>query len=305
MGLQKESASMRYFMKKECEVLFHYTSLDTFVNIIKTKKLRLYDVTKSNDPLEGTYMIQALEEAYQRLYHEEKINKNEYMLAHRAFFHFQKDLIYQGRSKDFYGAASFCIPKHELLMLRSYADNGRGVAMGVPIKALKRLADANPQFTFRKIEYLSSKEINHRAIGFWLEKIKLRDIRVSCINEASLQPIVSKLKEYYHQSYFLKDKVNEDEEEYRLLFHYEDLFDLCLPGIGRNVPENIDFISTNGDLKAYCDIFVGDRDKAPLYFSNVIIGPQCEATASEVQTFLCRYGFKGCNVDKNSWIQMR
>lgn len=292
-------------MKRNWEVLYHYTSLDTFMNIIKTKKFRLYDVTKSNDPLEGTYMLQALENTYQSLYREEKISKDECTLAHRAFFYFKEELMSQGRFKDFCGAASFCVPAHELLMLRSYAGNGKGVALGVPRKTLETLSKNNQQLTFKEMEYLSAREVDYRATDFWLEKIKFWKTKVSDIDEESLRPLINEIKKYYYQSYFLKDKVNEDEEEYRLLFCCEDLFELCLPGIGKAVSQDIDFISSNGDLKAYYEIPIGDRDQAQFYFSDVVIGPQCGATISEVQTFLCRYGIKGCNVSKNSWVQMR
>ena len=145
------------------EVLYHYTTLDTFANIIKSKKFRLCDITKSNDPLEGVYMIQALENAYHKLYHDNKISKEEHLMINRAFFRFSEMIASQGRNRDFYGAASFCIPSHELLMLRSYANNGKGVALGVPILTLETLAKNDPHLEFKKIEYLSDKEIDEKA----------------------------------------------------------------------------------------------------------------------------------------------
>lgn len=292
-------------MDQTLGLLFHYTSLDAFINIIKSKKFRLCDVTKSNDPLEGTYMIQALEESYRRLYRDEEINKNEWFLAHRAFIQFQENVIKQGRNKDFYGAASFCVPAHELMMLRSYADNGKGVALGVPITVLKTLAENNSQLEFGKMEYLSKEEINQRAKDFWIKNIKQYSKEISEINEETLIPFVNEIEKYYHQSFFYKDEVNKDEQEYRLLFHCEDLFQICLPCIGKEVPQEIDFISYDGNLKAYYEIPVGDKGETEFYFSDVIIGPQCKATITEIQTFLCRYGINGCSVLKNSWVQMR
>lgn len=292
-------------MERTWEVLYHYTSLDSFVNIIKSKKFRLYDVTKSNDPLEGSYMIHALEKAYQKLHDKEKINDEEYALARQTFFFFKEELISQGRFNDFCGAASFCVPEHELMMLRSYGNNGKGIALGVPIKALEMLANNNQQLIFKKVEYLSEQEIIDRAAGFWLRKIRFWQEKIPIIDEKTVAPFVRELNEYYYMSYFVKDKVNKDEEEYRLLYLSKDLFEIRLPGLGKTPHQDIDFISVGDDLKAYYEIPVGNSDKDLFYFSDVISGPNCKATDREIQTFLYCHGFQECSVCKNSWVKMR
>lgn len=286
-------------MERIWEVLYHYTSLDSFVNIIKSRKFRLYDVTKSNDPLEGKYMLQSLEDAYYRLYKNDELKKDEWYLAHRAFLSFKEEEMAYGRMKDFYGVASFCVPTHELMMLRSYADNGRGVALGVPVTVLETLAENNPQLEFRKVEYLSKKEINQRADEFWRTNLK----RFKKFNKETLALFIDEIKKFYYQSYFIKDATNEDEQEYRLLYHCEDLFKIRL--FENAISSDIDFISSKGDLKAFYEILVGDRDKAPFYFNEIIIGPQSKVTDSELQTLLYRYGIYGCSIQTNSWVKMR
>lgn len=289
----------------EWEVLYHYTSLDAFVNIIKGKEFRLFDITKSNDPLEGTYMIQALEESYIRLYRSDKITKAEYMLAHRAFFQFKEEAYNRNRLKDFYAAASFCIPHHELTMLRSYADNGKGVALGVPIKILEGLATKLSGVQFKKVTYLSPREIAEFADSFWLENIGKYKKIIQEINEETLVPFVETIKECYKSGYFFKHDVNKDEEEYRLLYHYDNLFYSYLPGLGEDVPNEIDFISGNGILKAYYKISVGTEKDGLFYFSDILSGPLCGASSNELRAFLRRYGIDHCNVSEISWVQMR
>lgn len=289
----------------KCEVLYHYTTLDTFANIIKSKKFRLCDITKSNDPLEGVYMIQALEDAYHKLYNDNKISKEEHLMINRAFFRFSEMIASQGRNRDFYGAASFCIPSHELLMLRSYANNGKGVALGVPILTLETLAKNDPHLEFKKIEYLSDKEIDEKASGFWMTKVSTWKKQYSNLDDKILSKFVKEIEEFYRENYFIKNKVNEDEQEYRLLYKCNDLFEICLPGVDRYVPENIDFIQSDNDLKAYYEITVGDGDDAPFHFCNIVIGPKCNATEEEISVFLRRNGIKDVSVFKNSWTQMR
>ena len=287
-------------------LLYHYTSLDAFVNIIKSKKFRLCDITKSNDPLEGTYIPQALEESCLKLYREERLNRDEYMLAHRAILKFNDDITVYDRAQDFYGAASFCLPEHELLMLRSYADNGKGVALGVTLKTLEKTATSYPCLSFKKIEYLHQTEVNKRTDDFLLENVMYFKDKILEISDESLSPFVKRIQEYYHEGYFLKDKINEDEAEYRLLLHCNDIFKIRI-GLREEIPQEIDFFSSNGQLKAYYEIDVGDRwhDTYPFYFNCVVIGPQCKASITEVQAFLLRHGILGCSVIKNSWAQMR
>lgn len=288
----------------EWEVLYHYTSLDAFVNIIKSKEFRLFDVTKSNDPLEGTYMIQALEESYVKLYRAERISKDEYMLAHRAFFQFKEDAYSSNRLKDFYAAASFCIPNHELTMLRSYADNGKGVALGVPVKILEGLANKLSGVQFKKVEYLSPKGIAEYADKFWIHNInKYRHI--TNINEKTLAPFVKEIRECYKAGYFFKHDVNKDEEEYRLLYHFDDLFYPYIPRLGAVVPKEIDFASGKGILKAYYKIPVGTQEKDLFYFSDILSGPLCGTSSNELYAFLRKYGIETCSVREISWVQMR
>lgn len=291
----------------ECGVLYHYTSLDAFVNIIKGKEFRLFDVTKSNDPLEGTYMIQALEESYHRLYRSEKIDENGYLLAHRALFQFKEKMYAHGRPKDFYATASFCVPNHDLLMLRSYADNGKGVAMGFPISMLENLPLILPNVQFDRVKYCNKSCVAEIADHFWLSGVKRYQYISSEneINEESLSPFVAEIQKYYQNGYFVKDVANKDEDEYRLLYRYDDLFSLHIPGIIDEVPQEIDFFSKNGDVKAYYKIPLGNSQEDSFYFSDIVGCPLCGASIGELQALLCRYGFFNCSVNKNSWVKMR
>lgn len=289
----------------EEQVLYHYTSFDAFVNIIKEKKFRLFDITKSNDPLEGVYLMQELEKSYIRLYQNDELTKDEYMLAHKAFFYFKENMFSEGRPVDFYAAASFCIPEHELLMLRSYADNGKGVAMGVPISTLKNLSSRLDKVEFKKIEYLSAEEIKAQSDSFWKDNIKRFKSLLKYEDEEKLAPFIEKIKEYYQSGYFIKDEINKDENEYRILYYYDNLFERCPPGLGCEVPQEIEFSNGSDGIKVYYKIPVGTDQNDLFYFSDIIGGPLCGVTINEMNTFLRRYGFFKCNINKNSWVKMR
>lgn len=288
----------------EPSVLYHYTSLNAFFSIVDKKEFRLYDITKSNDPLEGVYSIQVLEDAYDSLYHDGQFDRDEYLLAHRAFLQFKYTYFDYERTRDLYAAASFCKPNHELSMLRVYADNGCGLALGFRVKELERLAKSNPNLTFKQVEYISSKQFKKRAEQFWIEKIKHFKSLIIDVNEDTLLPLVDTIAEWYCQGFFIKDEANKDEEEYRLLYRLDNLFRFSLLN-NETVPKEIDFEAKNGDLKAYYKIMIGEKVDSLLCFKDIILGPSCDATICDIQAFLRKHGIKHCCAQKNSWIKMR
>ena len=61
MGFQKASVTIGE-SAMENKLLYHYTSLKSFCEIIRNRQFRLFDITKSNDPLEGIFLIDAIKE---------------------------------------------------------------------------------------------------------------------------------------------------------------------------------------------------------------------------------------------------
>lgn len=289
----------------EWKVLYHYTSLDAFVNIVKSREFRLFDITKSNDPLEGKYILEALKGTCSMfIFSENGLTENQYRVARHALFKFEQEVYNHNKLKDFYAAASFCVPHHELMMLRSYADNGRGVALGVAVTTLENLAKKISNLDFKKVEYLSSADIEEMAIDFWHSTFSALDINKICDDEAVLS-IVESIRKEHEKGFFIKSKPNEDEEEYRLLYHYKDLFELHLPTIPINVPEEVNFFSIRDDIKAYYRIPVGNDEKDLLHFDYIFLGPLCKATVSEMQVFLQKNGISVNGISDISNIHMR
>ena len=69
--------------------------------------------------------------------------------------------------------------------------------------------------------------------------------------------------------------------------------------------KEIDFSPSDSDLNAYYTIPIGDVKKAPFYFSDIVIGPQCRASEGEIQAFLRQHDLMACSIIKNSWTHMR
>lgn len=290
----------------EWKVLYHYTSLDALANIAKTKEFRLFDITKSNDPLEGKYLLEAMKDTCNRFgFDGNGFTENQYRVARRALFEFEQEIYNRNRLKDFYAAASFCVPSHELMMLRSYADNGRGVIIGVATEKLENLAKKISNMEFEKVEYLSGADIKKKAIEFWSNTFSNLNDDISITDNEAITSIVESIKKEHEKSFFVKSKPNEDEEEYRLLYHYKNLFAPHIPTIPIDVPEEVDFISTRDDIKAYYRIPVGNDETDLLHFDYIFLGPLCKATVSEMQVFLQKNGISVNGISDISNIQMR
>lgn len=295
----------------EWQVLYHYTTVETFYKIVQSGEFRLFDITKSNDPLEGIFAINMLEKAYDELYRNKKLTKSKYKLAHRAFFLFNEDVFGFGRLKELIMSASFCIPEHELYLWRCYGDNGKGVAIGVDVDMLKQIADETDGMTFQKIEYLSDSAMLERAEQFWVECLAVytddesEDIIYCDYEDKRLLSIIEKIKSFYLAGYFIKNIANQDENEYRLIYTAGDLTEYCIPAIGPAVCEGIDFISTQDDLKAYYAIQARKTAERNQFISNVALGPLCNIKGIEANIFLKRHNLEDCSVYHGSTISMR
>lgn len=287
-------------------MLYHYTSLEAFANIIKTKEFRLFDITKSNDPLEGEYMLRALKKTCNFFsFSDSGLSEDQYRLARRALFDFEQEIYGRSRFKDFFASASFCIPHHQLMMLRSYADNGRGVSVGVAWATLENLAEKIPNIEFKRVQYLSETDMKNRAMNFWGATVPNLKIGKNDIDNEDLIPIIEAIKKEFEEGLFIKSKPNEDEEEYRLLYHCKDLFALHLPKVPVDIPVEVDFAILRDDIKAYYKIPLGTEEKDLFHFQNIVLGPLCKATPDEMQVFLQKNGIFMNSISENSDIYMR
>ena len=67
------------------EVLYHFTSLEGLDRIIKQKQMALYDITKSNDPSEGRFVLETLLDTNRRLAFNEELTEEQYYRMRGAF----------------------------------------------------------------------------------------------------------------------------------------------------------------------------------------------------------------------------
>lgn len=123
------------------KVLYHYCSLSAFTSITSSKEIRLTDLLKSNDYLEGTWLFDTIDASLYLL----NIKFQEYLAPdwpvalqseesrNKLFSEFRQYVnAARKKQRDNYAFYGFCLSEEEDLLSqwRGYADDGQGVAIG-------------------------------------------------------------------------------------------------------------------------------------------------------------------------------
>lgn len=186
-----------YLSSKKCEddetlSLCKYMSLDTFLCIVRSKKIRLNSIVSMNDSSEsfflGDYLCDAYDDVRRKNTDFEFYQTYPNTLRYRKLIERKNELI-----------MSLTDRKDDALMWRLYGDNGRGVCLffDVPSKIVK------------PIIYISEKD----------EKLRSLTDVVSKWHEENIHVIFSKMEEYM---FVTKSDQFEYEYEYRILEKCKD-----------------------------------------------------------------------------------
>ena len=247
--------------RKRDTILWHYCSVEAFINIIKTQKLRFSDVTKSNDRSEIEYIGD--------LY-------SEYKSADMQTYKGTSFLL-RNDSKYGRGVYSFSLSqkKDDLNMWRGYAPYG-GFSIGFSKKGLEDLAsNSTIAIECNNVIYVSKRKIPSDLKRFFDE------IYTKCLDNNKKDNIYLMYPAQFldSKSLFYKHIGFESEKEWRMVFrNYLDIFrtDLFVNGI-------------KCDLK--CDFYEIPFDISII--KRVIIGPKTECFSNnlleDVDNFIKSY----------------
>lgn len=174
------------------ELVYHYTTVDTATTIALTRKVWCSNVTYSNDPAEGEYGKELLDEVVPR----------------------DRDFRFDGLRKVIAGlqtyAASFSAAGDVLPQWRAYCRNGRGVAIGVDSEVLKR----RTSMIFMRVLYDRNEQ--EQIVKDMLDVFRA-PVLSSHSDTARLKELVGRLALYMViVRSVLKNPAYESEREYRL-----------------------------------------------------------------------------------------
>lgn len=308
----------------ENNIVYHYCTVETFLNIIRNHTLRLSDLCSSNDKAEMKVLLGDLENEILNQYRkrDDFLETVIYgMDVDESFEFILKRLISKMDNNINQMLFGICFSeKGDLLgQWREYADKGTGVAIGFNLEWLQKLGN-NDSFEFSKVNYDYSKDstlIKEHAFRIYSEIIRAMENGETkeLIDESSYLPYMIYLHKecLFFESVFQKGKEYKSEEEWRLVLDDEETRkdypewniyynwknkDLSSreEEIYSLIPNGMEFMVKSGRIIPYLDLKF-DVDKSNLPIEKVIIGPNCKVNILDIYHLLQFYGFDADEIE--------
>ncbi len=280
------------------DTVYHYCSAETFLNIIKYKKLWLGDIKHMNDFMEMNWFMDVFneiispnttEKAYKKI-HEEVVKNINLTRRYMCCLSESGDILSQWRS---------------------YAQDGTGVSIGFNPEELNirhnELLSQNihirDSFFLNKMSYFSKESVRESILEilssdqevnniFAQDNIAFGKLELSIQNR-----IIKLLRQILHLSIHIKNPAFSEEKEVRLVYNH-------MPTHHNNEKHHIkhyaNFIDSknyrvsNGNLTSYYEF--------PLLtgcFKEIILGPKNKFDEDEVKEFLKMHNLPNVEVDRS------
>lgn len=269
--------------------IYHYCSTETFLNIIKNKKLWLGDIRYMNDFMEVNWFmdsfrelldIELTEPQHKRLF--ENIKSNQSMT--------KPYICCLSQSGDI------------LSQWRAYAQDGHGIAIGFDPNKLDVTSNSSVHpniyvknsFFLNNIKYLTKLEIRDTVLDLLKKYPKALDFfstKHSNFSNLSLDlqnEITGLSMAIMHMALHTKNPAFIEEKEVRLIYNHFPKFHK------ESSPENStskDFLNSkkmrisNGNLTSYFEFMIPNEA-----ISDIILGPKCNFDFTDVKDFILLNG---------------
>lgn len=246
-------------------IFYHYCSVETFYNIIKSKNIRLCNSYKMNDYMENTYIDVVIDKSLKKLGIDldnlsiEKLRRN------------------YKKNKEQWRSYIACFSKSgdSLSQWRAYGDDGQGIAMGINFNKLNIIDGLNfessnieksnnnhANLTYAEVIYEESKQLSV------IEEIIANSLKVTQDVEL-LKYVIPMLK----NSIIFKNPAFCEEMEVRLIYTVDSEEEKRL--INCNTKECIkNFYVKKGQIVSYYELdfskYIGEG-----VIDSIVLGPKC------------------------------
>ena len=292
----------------QLNTLYHYCSLNTFLNIMKNKSIWISDVTRSNDFLELIALRRLLSKEINADLNEiiERNNMSggnpelaKGLWTLRDEFNIKLNTAY---AQTF----AFCLSeKGDLLsQWRGYADDGAGVSIGFKVDFFNSLKTKMLELKiplvmdFNKVIY--DEFVAKDYISNQLGQFNLNGCNMVGEYEIALNKIGSKIAV---DAPFYKNGAFSEEYEWRFIIsHFVDnlgKIDLSLLNDDECSLGNIDYIVCKNRLIPHIEIKIKNMKNA---ISEIVIGPKCQEREVDIKHFLICMGILDDLADKSIQI---
>lgn len=264
------------------DILYHYCSMEAFIKIIESKKLRLGNVLQMNDPTElplrSLNWVEFIYKQYEKepfefkFYHDKKeLDMKQYL----DLMNYHQDII---KADSFF---AFCMSTlaDDLNQWRVYGDNGNGVCLGFDVNDIFNLIEEDTSFTYNELEYEDLQRISVLAAKSILSKI--RDRFIANKND-DLYHILNNF--YSDLEFFIlryKHPAYKAESEARLIYRKHNV-----QTDSTSTRANDILVESNAlNIKSYKEITLSD-----MKINSIILGPINKVPLDNILLFLNKNG---------------
>ncbi len=256
--------------------LYHYCSVEAFFNIITNKTIRLSDLNQTNDYLEGKWGRDKIYKIYKEITNEEITRELhiEFIANHSGAY-----------------AACFSEEADLLSQWRGYAEDGRGIAIGVDLQQLgiKKQYPWNSSIKEDSLgceKIIYDEDVQERMINQFLRSYVLNES-----NKKANQMVMIAAGKWTH---FFKNPAFQEEKEWRIVYRdalYKQIFDRSLAELEHLGP--VKFRSSGDIITGFHDYSFENtlqkQTKRPI--TEIVLGPKCKLEVNYLEYFLYSNGF--------------
>jgi len=300
-------------------LVYHYCSLDTFVQIIKNKTIRLSDLDKTNDYMEKRWGIELLQEVLKKELENNSIQmdlQEDYWYSDDAHNHIEQlnnDINSYLKHQTL--ITCFSLEKDRLSQWRAYGQDGEGIAVGFNYDYIKRLLKGQEKILIDKVAYKKSEQEKRIRKKLFMPALQYmrnmfqREV-VRCTDDFNIFFIeefdcfCEVLDTATEQVFtFLKNPAFEEEKEVRIVYNTGICEEVDTHDLGRILNFQLK-IGRKEELKLQSMQYQIKGNKlvayADLNFENcitdgiikeVVIGPKSKVSQSDVRQVLLSNGF--------------
>ena len=266
--------------KKNNKIYYHYCSVDTFYNILQTSTIRFGNPLNMNDSAEIIWLLEMVKDFVLK-----RGGYNSILEDWNLIENISKTLL-----QEMDCPYIFCLSKEKdvLSQWRSYANDGKGVAIGFNVDFIETY------YSLYGAEVIYDREKQYNILSRKISDNILRNLNTA-VKEGNRDEIYRKSKILV--SYILQDAIMcknpafREEKEYRLYCGYRKNKEKDV--------SDIKFRSNDCSIIPFRELYFKNNEYRLI--ENIVVGPKSFINNRNLWIFLESKGLKWIDIDSKEW----
>jgi hypothetical protein len=282
------NANIKPLNTEYMQIIYHYCNVESFFNIIKSKRMWLSAAHNLNDYKEVSWLKDKLKE---------RLNKN---VINKDTLNDFLDKIELSKETPY--ICSFSKNGDILSQWRAYASDGTGVSIGFNSNAFglrkQDIPDNNVFFigSTNLVEVIYDEKVQESII----DNLSSKAIEAIKNNRnGDFEYFIDITNEINKVSHFCKNPAFSEEQEVRVIYSPPALMFNIISDQSNGIISKAKYRTSLNKIIPYVEIkFPLDESVNPI--SNIFLGPKCEINEGDIYRFMKSEGYKGFTIAKSS-----